>query len=77
MLCRVNKIMNPLTTDFIKKTTDVLKRNPTALAFEDLRQLAYYQVKCGFLCKLRTGLIVTINFHAKVPLKNAKTEVEQ
>lgn len=69
--------MNPLTTDFTNKTKEVQKRNPTALTFEDLRQLAHYQVKGGFLCKVQTGLIATTNFQAKVPLKNAKAEVER
>lgn len=77
MPSRVNKAMNPLTTDFLKKTKEVQKRNPTALTFEDLRQLAHYQVKCGFLCKVQAGLTVTTNVQAKVPLRSAKAGVAQ
>lgn len=58
--------MNPLTIGFINKTKEVQNRNPTALTFEDLRQLAHDQVKCGFLHKVQTDLIVTANFQAEV-----------
>lgn len=44
--------MNSLTIGFINKTKEVQKTNPTALTFEDLRQLAHNQVKCEFLCKV-------------------------